>query len=218
MNRNCFLRSLRIAFIAIPSIFFASCTSGQMTDAQLSNYVKAKTLYLQGDFDAVLKTLKVSDYSVSNGNQALLLVAKSYFMRYQPDKAEPILLRLTKHYPRYTEAQLWLIRSYLAQNKLDQAEKELALAMRFNGEDPRLMQLMASLHGAKKEYQKAFEYYTRVSDFADEIGKSEIELAQLYYRFGQKEKALYHVQRAKALISSDNVLSRALADLEKKIK
>ena len=204
--------------LLVLSLALIACRSKGLSDEQLTLYAQAKTLYYSGDYSKVIELLEAPEFSARSGHQGLLLVAKSHFLLFEPAKAEPILQKLTRRYKGYTEAEIWLIRTYLAQEKFDKAEREIECAMEFNPEDPRLLQLAASLQETNNEYQRAFEYYSRVVNFADEIGKSEIALAQLYYRFDQKDKARYHLERATGMISPDSILRRPLAKLMEKIE
>mgnify|MGYP000181160308 CR=1 FL=1 len=208
----------RTAYFFAVLIAFVSCSPGKLSDEQLNQYIEARKVYLAGDFEQVIQLIENADFTVHNGHQGLLLAAKSMFMLHDLEKAVKILDKLVQKYPRYTEAQVWLVRSYLAMEKYQDAKTILEQALEFNSEDPRLLQLMAALHESRKEYRTAFEYYQRTTAFGNELAKSELKLARMYYLFNQKEKALAHIHTARLLMSEDNLLSRPLADLEARIQ
>lgn len=206
-----------MSILCLLVVLIASCRTKQLTTTQFQAYINAKNSYIQGDFDKSAEILDNEAFTVRQGHQALLLRAKCDFFRNDPKKAQDILQRLIRAYPGYTDAQIWLVRSFLAQEKFDEAKRTIETALEFNGDDPRLLQLMASIHESKEDYQKAFDYYSRTTLFADELGKAEISLAQLYYHFKQNDNALIHIKRAQSMVSDDNPLRRPLSALEKRI-
>ncbi len=204
--------------LPIALVFASSCTRDDvMSDTELSAYATAKERYLQGDYESAIQAIEGEHFTCRRGHQALLLEAKSEFFRGHPERAEPILRALLRKYPRYTEAELWHARTLLAEGKTDEAESAIERAMRWNPDDPRLLALMASLQKTKKDYPKAFEYSIRAADYADETGKTELLLAELYWRFGQNEKAAGRIGLARAMLSEKSVLARPLKELEDRI-
>lgn len=207
-----------LGIINIALVFASSCTrDDSMSDAELSAYARAKERYLQGDYESAIQAIEEERFTCRRGHQALLLEAKSELLRGNPGRSESILRALLARYPRYTEAELWHARTLLAEGKTEEAERAIERAMRWNPDDPRLLALMASLQKAKKDYPKAFEYSLRAADFADETGKTEILLAELYWRFGQNEKAAGRIGLARAMLSEKSVLARPLEELEERI-
>lgn len=196
----------------------SGCAKAGMGEEEISAYVKAKDSYILGEYDKAIGIIDSGRFSYGSGHQAYLLMAKCEFFNRKPASAATILRKLLKVNPRYAEAELWLARSLLAQGLVDEAETETEHAMEWNPEDPRLLSLMGSIQETKKDYQKAFEYYTRSTGFAEETGKDEIALAELYWRFGQIDKALERVQLAKSLISPDSAMYSPLDKLEERMK
>ena len=194
-----------------------SCARHGMTDAEAQTYAKAKASYLQGDYGKAIATVEGGRFNLRSSHQAFLLQAKCEFFLLHPERAEAILRKLIRRYPRYAEAELYLARSLLAEGRLDEAQGVIEGTLRWNPDDPRILSLMGGLHEAKREYQKAFEYYARSCAFADELGKSEVSLAELYWRFGQADKALERVRLAKALVSPESALARPLGELESRM-
>lgn len=219
-GRNCDYARLRhtrgiALFFAVTA--FISCAQRGMTDAHALTYAKAKSSYLQGDYEKAAELIDKGRFDLRSSHQAFLLEAKCEFFLLRPDRAEAILRRLIKRYPRYAEAELYLCRSLLAEGRFDQAQTELEGALRWNPDDPRLLALVGSLHESRREYQKAFEYYARSCGFADELAKSEISLAELYWRFDQGNQARDRVRLAKAMVSPESVLALPLGELESRM-
>lgn len=218
MQSNGIKNVIRFAAFALALGFASSCSrSDAMNDEELSAYATAKERYFQGDYESAIQAIDGARFTYRRGHQALLLEAKSEFFRGHPERAERILRALLARYPRYAEAELWHARTLLAEGKTDEAEKAIERAMRWNPDDPRLLALMASLQKTKKDYPKAFEYSIRAADFADETSKAEILLAELYWRFGQNDKAAGRIGLARAMISDKSVLVRPLKELEERI-
>ena len=216
-----YFKSLAVIRIVLSSCLcfsFISCTrSSMLDDAEIDAYARAKRHYLQGDYEKAIGTIEEERVTYGRGHQALLLKAKAQFLLGRPELAEPILLRLVKTHKNYPEATLWLCRAYLAQGKRDEAGLTVERAMRWDPDDPRLLAIMADVQEFKKDYPKAFEYRLRAVDFADETGKEELELAELYWRFAQNDKALERIARARALISEKSALSKPVAELEARL-
>jgi hypothetical protein len=76
---------------------------------------------------------------------------------------------------------------------------------------------MGSLHESRRKYQQAFAYYVRSCGFADGLARSEISLAELYWRFDQGNQARDRVRLAKAMASPESTLARALRELENRM-
>ncbi len=212
------LAGISIALSACLCFTFISCArSLPLDDAEIDAYARAKRHYLQGDYERAIGAIEEERFTYGRGHQALLLKAKAEFLLGRPELAGPILLRLVKTRKNYPEATLWLSRTLLAEGKLDEAGSTVERAMRWDPDDPRLLAIMADVQELKKDYPKAFEYRLRAVGFADETGKEELELAELYWRFAQSDKALERIARARALISEKSALSKPLAELEARL-
>ncbi len=214
-TRSCGIMGM--LFLVIIACSSVSCAKKGMSEDELSTYVKAKESYLAGDYAKSVKLVDSARFTYGTGHQAFLLKAKCEFFGQNPERAEAILKKILKAHPRYAEAEIWLVRAILAQGRLDEAETAIERAMEWNPEDPRLLSLMGSVQQAKKEYRKAFEYYTRSTGFAEETGKDEIALAELYWRFGQSDKALERIRRARNLVAPESAVFRPLEKLEERM-
>ena len=205
--------------ICLP-IFLAvvvSCAPG-MTSRQVEVYTNAKKLYLSGDLVKALEAVSAENFTAKRGHQALLLKAKILFLRGDTDTPETILTGLIDEHPEYTEARIWLARTLLARGDPAAAESALTRAMEFNPDDPRILSLMGNTREILKDYRQATEYYSCAALYADDLARTEISLAQIYYRFGQRDQALTHIRRAQTLVSENSVLLRPLKEAEKRMR
>jgi len=207
-----------LATVLYVGILIASCRSGGMGEDELEAYKGAKAHYLRGEYAEAIQKLGAGDRPSRESHQALLLLAKCHFMIGAPDKAERILVSLTERIRGYADAQIWLVRSYLALGRLDDSGRELERALEFNGDDPRLLQLMAELSEARGKGRDAIDFYSRAASFGDELARVELSLSLIYTRFGQGERALFHLGRSRAFLSPESVLSRPLSKLEERIR
>lgn len=198
--------------------FLFSCRHDAIPEEELASYVSAKGLYLSGDYAGALKLLSGEKSSAKGGHRTLLLRARCHFMRGEPGEARKILADLTGRMPEHAEARIWLIRSSLALGRLDDAERELEEALEFNGEDPRLLQLMGEVSDARGNGRNAMDYYSRAASFCDELARVELSLSLIYGRYGQRERALFHLGRSRAFLSPESVLSRPLSELEERLR
>lgn len=198
-------------------MLLGSCKT-EMTQKQTETYIEAKKQYLAGNLTASLETLRTEKFGTRRGHQGKLLEAKILFLQGRPADSEKILLRLLDKNPQYTEAQLWLVRSQLANEKISAAQETVEKAMEYNPEDPRLLSLAGNIRESVKDYQQALEYHSRAALYGEDLARTEISLAQLYYRFGQDARATEHIHRAQVLISERSVLRRPLQELEIRMK
>jgi len=189
-----------------------------MSDEELASYLGAKGLYLSGDYAGALRLLGCEGSSAKRGHSALLLEAKCRFMQGEPEEARRILADLAARMPGYVEALIWLVRSNLALGRLDDAERELERALEFNGEDPRLLQLMGELSETSGDGRNAIDFYSRAASFCDELARVELSLSLIYGKYGQGERALFHLGRSRSFLSPESVLSRPLSDLEERLR
>lgn len=205
----------RILWITLPLVILVtvlSCSS-RMSQEQTKTYINAKKQYLGGNLELARETLQTEKFGTRRGHQGKLLEAKILFLQGRTEDAETILIKLQKKNPGYSEAQLWLARAQLANEKPSAARETVEAAMEYNPEDLRLLSLMGNICEIEKDYQQALEYHSRAAMHEEDLARTEISLAQLYYRFGQDERATEHVQRAQALISERSVLRRPLQEL-----
>ena len=89
--------------------------------------------------------------------------------------------------------------------------------MNFKSVYPRIFPLMGNVREILKDYRQATEYYSCAALYADDLARTEIPLAQIYYRFGQRDQALAHIRRAQTLVSDNSVLRRPLKEAEKRM-
>lgn len=193
-----------------------SCVPG-MTAQQVEAYTNAKKLYLSGDLAKALEAVSAENFTTKRGHQALLLKAKILFLQGDTDTPAKILSDLVDEHPEYTEARIWLARTLLARGDPTAAESALTRAMEFNPDDPRILSLMGNVREILKDYRQATEYYSCAALYADDLARTEISLAQIYYRFGQRDQALAHIRRAQTLVSDNSVLRRPLKEAEKRM-
>lgn len=198
-------------------LLLAACKT-EMTQKQLTTYIDAKKQYFAGNLTASLETLYTEKFGTRRGHQGKLLEAKILFLQGKTADSEKILLRLLDKNPRYTEAQLWLARSQLANEKISEAQETIEKAMEYNPEDPRFLSLAGNIREIEKDYQQALEYHMRAALYGEDLARTEISLAQLYYRFGQDARATEHIHRAQSLVSERSVLRRPLQELELRMK
>ncbi len=206
-----------ILTLCFACILLAACKT-EMTQQQSETYIDAKKQYLAGNLAGSLETLRTDKFGTRRGHQGKLLEAKILFLQGQAAESEKILLRLLDKNPRYTEAQLWLARSQLANEKISEAQETIEKAMEYNPEDPRFLSLAGNIREIEKDYQQALEYHMRAALYGEDLARTEISLAQLYYRFGQDARATEHIHRAQALVSERSVLRRPLQELEIRMK
>lgn len=148
----------------------------------------------QHDRDKAIQTTTDSD--LEKYGEAITLLGNG-----ELDKAKTMLVEFTEQRPELAGpwANLGLIS--IKQNKLAEAESQLAKALQKNPDMPQALNLMGYIEKSRGNIIKARDYYIRAVEIKDNYALAHYNLALLYDIYIQDvNKAIEHYQKYLALI------------------
>jgi tetratricopeptide (TPR) repeat protein len=193
-----------------------SCAPRATTTEQLKAYAEAKASYAEGKLGAAEKAL----LPLAEGRalpQAEFLLGKVRFFLGKYDDAASSFKELISAFPKYHEADIWIARTYLQQGKIDETGGIVQELIANDSGDPRLYYLEAMLLSAKGDLQGALGFLERSGESGEELAKAFFESARIYYQFGQDDRAMEKLKRAKAIVSPDGPMNEAVNELMKRL-
>ena len=209
------LRLIWLTFLLPGSLAILACAPAPLTEEQLAAYAEAKESYSRGDLAGAERELSELLARRKGFHQAELLLGKVYYFEGKLNEAQRTFARLLKRNARYHEAELWLIRIDLQQGDTRRAESRLEELLSFDPNDPRLLFLMGSLHQIKGDVKNALEFYQRAAAFGEELAKTHLESARIYYQFNLPDRALKELELCASLIAEDSLLREPVSSLKK---
>lgn len=207
------MTKLMAIFLSLPLLFLISCGEKTIPDALIEEYVSAKDDYSRGNLAATEVTLKGIVSKNGSFHQAAFLLAKTYYFEGKLDAAQKAFEDLVRAYGRYNEAEIWLARIALQKGDKEGAEKRLEKLLSFDQNDPRLLHLMGTVYQEKGDMKNSLAFFQRASSFGEELARSHLESARLYYQFDQADKALEELELCMSLAPADSLLRRPVASL-----
>jgi tetratricopeptide (TPR) repeat protein len=202
--------------IAIPLL--VTCSSPQVPQDVLKQYLQAEDFYVRGQVEAALAIFSKVAKRHPEFSQARFMEAKSLYLLSRPREAEAVLGDLVRRVPRYHEAQIWLARIEVQQGELDKAEKLLGELLSFDSQDARLLYLMAQVKTDQGKLQDAITYLEKAGATEEELARVHIDLGRLYYRFGLDDRAHKELARVLLLLPPASPLQKPVTDLLTRIK
>jgi tetratricopeptide (TPR) repeat protein len=194
----------------------SSCAGAAPSGEQLEAYAEAKASYAAGKLEDAEKAL----LTLSGGcalPQAGFLLGKVRFFLGKYDGAASSFKELASAFPKYHEAEIWLARTYLQQGRLDEADRIAKELIANDSSDLRLYYLEAMLLSAKGDLQGALGFLERSGESGEELSKTYFESARIYYQFGQDDRAIGELRRAKAALSPGSPTREAVDELMKRL-
>jgi tetratricopeptide (TPR) repeat protein len=211
------MKNRLIAIMAGAAIIsLCSCARRAPTSEQLKAYAEAKASYAAGKLADTKKTL-LPLAKARSLPEAEFLLGKTRFFLGEYDEAVSSFKDLASAFPKYHEADIWMARTYLQQGKPEEAAKVAQELLAYDSSDSRLYYLEAMVLSAKGDLEGALGYLERSSESGEELAKSLFESARIYYRFGQDDKAVKELARAKAMLPPDSPANEAVAELAKRL-
>ena len=203
-------------FMAAALSALCSCAERSPTKEKLKAYAEAKASYAAGDLGAAEKAL----LPLARGrsfSQAKFLLGKTRFFLGEYDKAASSFQELASELPKHHEADIWIARSCLQQGKVGEADKIAQKLLANDSSDSRLYYLEAMVLSAKGDLEGALGFLERSSESGEELAKSLFESARIYYQFGQDDRAIEKLARAKAMLPPDSPTNEAIDELVKRL-
>ena len=178
----------------------SSCGSGPGSESDLESYLRARTLYIQGNLSGARRLLEAPVRGRARLPAARLLLGKTLYFQGDTAAAAEELSLLVDENPHHVDATKWLARSYLELSDPERARRTLAAALEVSSEDPELLILMGQSARELGDTTLAIEYFTKATTFAPRLAAGHLELAEIYRAAGIAEEAARHARRAESLL------------------
>jgi tetratricopeptide (TPR) repeat protein len=188
-----------------------------LDNQMLQKYQEAKLNYYNGDLEKAEKGFREITEKRGDFFQAHFMLGKTLFTQGKPAEAEKIFSTLVNKFPQYHEAEIWLARSELANNKADDASKRLQRLLAFDSSDPRLLSLYAKTSEVKNDTTTALQYFQLSAQFEEELALNHYEIARYYYQFGMTQKALLEIDKCLLLLPEGNTIRNSVTALKNTI-
>ena len=140
---------------------------------------------------------------------AKILEGKVYFFEGDYEQAYKFFKKLTRKVERSQDALLYLIRTCLELDKLDEAEKLIKDGLKFNSSDWQLYYLYSVLEGKRGNQDKRLAFCRKSRTLLTASEKLYVELAEIYLTLGLKSNAVSYLEQAK-LVSAEPALIDSL--------
>ncbi len=195
----------------------ASCSSGTGADIVLK-YKTAKNLYVKGEMEESVSVLSEIEKTDPDFLPALFLSGRIHYFMNKSETAEIKWKEVLKRNRNHIQAGKWLIKLYISENRINEAEVLLFRMFKLSSEDPELMILAGKLNKNRKKYLEAIEYYKKAFLFEDKLIDAHLDTAEIYSLFGLKEKSLIQLEKAAEIGGKGHELYKPVKSLIRNIK
>jgi Flp pilus assembly protein TadD len=202
---SCF-RWRRILAAGALLLAMVACGPTGVPEALLVDYAKAKVDYEKGELASAAEALEVILRKQGAFHQAAFLLAKTYYFEGRLEDAEKLFRRLTREHREYHEAGIWLARIALQKGDLDGARNLIEALLAFDQGDPRLLHLLGMVALQEGEVQAALASFQRAAAFGEELARSHLESARLYWQFDQVDRAIAELRACINLVPPESLL------------
>ena len=208
--------SVLAAFAALHCLFWSACVPPEAGDAVLLLYARSQDVYREGRFAEAAAMLAGETKFVPS----LALRGKAQYLSGDLAAAGKSLKRVLALKPEHAEASLFLARLYRETGDKKEAQKLTEKILECNPCDIRVLRFAAELareRGAAGEAASA-ALLDRAVEASAEAALVFLDRARLRWIGGNGGGALEDLGRAKALLSSDSPVLKAVETLESIIK
>jgi tetratricopeptide (TPR) repeat protein len=183
-----------------------ACGRAEVPDAILEDYARAKVDYEKGELASAADALELIVRKRGAFHQAAFLLGKTYYFEGRIEEAEKLFRQLTREHREYNEAGIWLARIALQKGDLEEARRLIEALLAFDQGDPRLQHLLGMVALQKGEVQAALASFQRATAFGEELARSHLESARLYYQFDQVDRAIAELRACINLVPAESLL------------
>jgi tetratricopeptide (TPR) repeat protein len=204
---------LQHILFALFGFLLVACSGPGIPQEALEPYLEGKRRYIQGDLESSRQILLAVHQQTPDFSQNSYLLGKACYFLGEYEEAAAVWRETLDRNPHHIDSRKWLARLHLRQEAADSAAGIIEKALADSSEDPELLILLARARRTAGDYGAAIQLYRRVQLFERELAEARIELAEIYQRFGLREKALPELERAEKLLDQDSPLRPALQSL-----
>lgn len=193
-------RAMTYLFPVILLLLLTNCGLGPQKDSDVESYLRARTLYIQGDLDGARRILETADRGPRRLVAGRLLLGKTLYFQGEPTAGAEVLSTVLIENPHHVDAAKWLARSYLELSDPESARRTLVAALEVSSEDPELLILMGRTHKAMGRTEVAIEYFLKATAYIPRLASAHEELAEIYRAAAISGEALRHIRRAEEIL------------------
>jgi predicted Zn-dependent protease len=192
--------------LILPWFCLLSCQPRAPSSDLVQQYLAAKDDYAGGDLQKAEQRLTSIVARDKGFHQATFLLGKIYYFENRPSEARRVFAALVKKYGSYNEADIWVVRTLVREGAIEAAQRRVEELLAFDPSDPRLLFLRGSLALETSDLKSALVFFQRAADFGEELARSHLEIARLYYQFDLPGKALEELALCRSLTSNGSLL------------
>lgn len=213
------VKTMNVALFLFALMMFGSCALSKADDDTVKLFARSHGLYVQGMLRETIDMLlpKNTGGKAQHFVPLLILRGKSEYFLGNINDAEKTMRRVLRLKRGHTEATLYLARIYREKNKSGEAQKIIEGLLANDPSNIQALRLAAELardRGPEGE-RAAMAFLDRAADASTESAFVFLDRARLYWIAGNAEEALRDVRCARALVRSEEPISRSIDNLEK---
>jgi tetratricopeptide (TPR) repeat protein len=202
------MNKILLSCALVLALCFTACSD---KDSSRSDFVEAEKCFSRKDFDGALLYARNSYKKDSSFINAKILEGKIYFFEGNFDESYKLFKKMHKKVERSQDALLYLIRTCLELDKLDEAENLIKDGLKFNSTDWQLYYLYSVLEGRRGNQDKRLAFCRKCRTLLTASEKLYVELAEIYLSLGLKSNAVSYLEQAK-LVSMEPGLIDSLIE------
>ncbi len=210
------MKKILIMIVLIITLIFYSCPLSEKPDL-ISEFKTANSLYIKGKTAEALSILERIENKAPSFHPSLFLSGKIHFLDSRPKKAEEKWRKAVSGTPIHIQSGKWLCRKYIAENRNMEAEKLLFRLFKVSDADPELLIIAGKIRKNEGRYLEAIEYYKKAFLFEDKLIEAHLDIADIFYHFGIRDKALIHLKKAASIGGEDHELFSPVESIIKTI-
>ena len=184
----------------------------------LQPYVEARESYCKGDVSGVVQILETEQKLRESFAPASVLMGKALFFQGRIEEAEDVWKSTLDRCPWNQEARKWLARLYLQEDQGKKAEQACIHALVEDPEDPELLILVGKARLIQGDVAGALEYFGKGESCFQRLAEGPLELADLYWGFGMRERSMEKLELALALLGKESSIRRSVEETLKVLR
>ncbi len=178
-------------------------------------YLSLFELYLTTDRKQdALDTIKTVTRKFPDKPDGYFFMARLYFLLDEKEKAVETLTKASEMFPTNEKINFWLGMMLEEQGKRDRAIEIMFKILKINPDSPDALNFIGySWADQGINLKKAKEYIERALHSVPDSGAFLDSLGWVYFKMGDKEKALHYLKKAASLEAGDPVIFEHLGDV-----
>lgn len=199
--------------ILLNVFIFFSCSNREKC---LQNFYQAEKAFSDQNFITAMKYAESSIKEDSSFLNSKILIGKIYFFNNQIELAYQTFKKLNKKEPYSQDVLLYLIRTCIELEKIDEAENLIKRGLYYNSNDWQLYYLYSRLEGIRCNQDKRLLYCRQAEKILALTENLYVELADIYLTLGLKDKAIVSLKTAEIVSLDPSSIKTIIKTIEHK--